>query len=417
MDPSQIPSINSDSPPRSSQETMRPKRRGFHQKKEERQNPVADLRNMSSSAPGASPPTKDEENLQNQEPTAGSSEYERYAGLMHPFDMMEGSFKYARLPLTQRIPGSVARGRVIAASRLRNLKIQQLPFRGRSKYTETSAELVPGPPTNTIPFVEEEDEDDEDDEPSSPIGKWRCCKCGSSHDVYSVAHGQHPVRVLTCNCMHGSCSKCTLEGLIKQFVPMMEPEVVHLSEDVNKAVRFGVFCDGCGQSWRAQKVHDDTNKVAAVKAALTKITAIPKRLNKRDPHPLKNMRASRSMDHLLHPCTACAPMATSKSVLNLRALSNEMQKEHGEQAELVSVRFTGIKCDCGMITDSNSLCFQIVDPPRDFYRVQFMKQMAGRRVSGFGTTPEDKVRGHGTPILVLRGYIRHPNPLMSSPVA
>ncbi|EUC38718.1 hypothetical protein COCCADRAFT_82439 [Bipolaris zeicola 26-R-13] len=390
---------------------MRPKKKGFHHKKEERQNPVPGSTNICLNAPGASPLTTDEEHLRIQETAAGSSEDERYAGLMHPLDMMEGSFKYARLPLTPKISGSVARGRVMAASRLRNFKVQQLPLRGRSKYTETPAELVPGPPANTVTFI------DEENEPSDSIGKWRCCKCGDSHDIYSVAHGQHPVSVLNCNCMHGSCSKCTLEGLMKQFVPMIEPEVVHLSEDANKAVRFGVFCDGCGQSWRAQKVNDDANKKAAIKAALTRISAIPRRLNKRDPHPLKNMRASRSMDHLLHPCTPCATMATSKSALNLRALSNEMQKEHGEQAELVSVRFTGIRCDCGMMTDSNSLCFQIVDPPRDFYRVQFMKQMAGRRVAGFGTTPEDKVKGHGTPVLVLRGYIRHPNPLMSSPVS
>ncbi|KAJ5022774.1 hypothetical protein PSV08DRAFT_354715 [Bipolaris maydis] len=412
MDPSQACSVNSDSPPRSSQETMRPKKRGFYKKKDERQNPAVDFRNISSRAPSACRPTKDEEDLKPQEPTAGSSEDERYAGLMHPVDMMEGSFKYAGLPLTQKIPGSVARGRVIAASRLRNFKTQQLSLRGRPKYTETPAEFVSGPPpASTLTFI------DEEEKPSSPIGKWRCCKCGSSHDIYSVTHSQHPINVLSCDCMHGSCSKCTLQGLIKQFVPMIEPEVVHLSEDMNKAVRFGVFCDGCGQSWRAQEVHEDAHKKTAVKAALTRISAIPRRLNKRDAYPLKNMRASRSMDHLLYPRTPCMPMAASKSVLNLRALSNEMQKEHGEQAELVSVRFTGIKCDCGMTTDSNSLCFQIVDPPKDFYRVQFMKQMAGRRVAGFGTTPEDKARGHGTPSLVLRGYMRHPNPLMSNPVS
>ncbi|KAJ6193438.1 hypothetical protein J3E72DRAFT_398527 [Bipolaris maydis] len=375
--------VNSDSPPRSSQETMRPKKRGFYKKKDERQNPAVDFRNISSRAPSACRPTKDEEDLKPQEPTAGSSEDERYAG----------SFKYAGLPLTQKIPGSVAR-----ASRLRNFKTQQLSLRGRPKYTETPAEFVSGPPpASTLTFI------DEEEKPSSPIGKWRCCKCGSSHDIYS-----HPINVLSCDCMHGSCSKC----LIKQF-----PEVVHLSEDMNKAVRFGVFCDGCGQSWRAQEVHEDAHKKTAVKAALTRISAIPRRLNKRDAYPLKNMRASRSMDHLLYPRTPCMPMAASKSVLNLRALSNEMQKEYGEQAELVSVRFTGIKCDCGMTTDSNSLCFQIVDPPKDFYRVQFMKQMAGRRVAGFGTTPEDKARGHGTPSLVLRGYMRHPNPLMSNPVS
>jgi hypothetical protein len=404
-------SIDSGDSPRSSVETMRPERSGSHQRQDERQNIVMKLKNIPLSASDVFAPTEVEENPGTHKRKVRSPEQERYAGLLHSVDMMEGSFKYSGLALTPRIPGSVARARAIAASRLRSIKTQQSALRGHVNDIETPVESVPGTTSNTVTSAHQEYK------PSDPIGKWRCCKCACAHDVYSFAHGQHPVSVLNCDCTHRSCSKCTLEGLLKPFVPMSEPEVVHLSEDANKVVRFGVFCDGCGLAWRAQEVHEDKNKKTVVKSALLRVSAIPRRLNKHDPHPLKNLRASKSMNNLLAPSPSSATMAISKSVLNLRALSNEMQKEYGKQADLVSVRFTGIKCSCGMTTDSTSLCFQIVDPPRDFYRVQFMKQMAGRRVAGFGTTPEDKARGHGTPTLVLRGGRRYPNPLMSNPVS
>jgi hypothetical protein len=92
-----------------------------------------------------------------------------------------------------------------------------------------------------------------------------------------------------------------------------------------------------------------------------------------------------------------------------------MKKEYGEQAESVFVKFTRIKCTCGMITEASSLCFQIVDPPKDFREVQCAKQVVARNVAGFGSTPEDRARGHGTPTLTLKGG-RHPNPLRSNPV-
>jgi hypothetical protein len=196
---------------------------------------------------------------------------------------------------------------------------------------------------------------------------------------------------------------------------MSEPEVVPLSENMTKVIRFGVFCDGCGLSWRAEKVKDDAKDKTTVKYALQRISAMPRRLTKRGAHPLARLRSSQSMTNLLASSRPDAPMAGSKSVLNLRALSDEMEKEHGEQAELVSVKFTGIKCSCGMTTDATSLCFQVVDAPKDFRQVQLAKQMAGRNAAGFGSSPEDEARGHGTPILTLKG-VRHANPLMSSPI-
>jgi hypothetical protein len=121
----------------------------------------------------------------------------------------------------------------------------------------------------------------------------------------------------------------------------------------------------------------------------------------------------------LHDHTGRRPsavsIASSKSVLSLRSLSSEIEKEHGDQAESVAVKFTGIKCTCGMTTEASSLCFQIVDPPKDFREVQFAKQVVARNMVGFGSTPEDRAKGHGTPTLTLKG-IRHPNPLRSNPI-
>ncbi|KAG9196319.1 hypothetical protein G6011_01440 [Alternaria panax] len=138
-------------------------------------------------------------------------------------------------------------------------------------------------------------------------------------------------------------------------------------------------------------------------------------------HPLERLRLSRSMNNLnehIERRPSAVSIASSRSVislLSLRSLSREMKKEHGEQAESVSVKFTGIKCTCGMTTEASSLCFQIVDPPKDFRKVQFARQVVARNVTEFGSTPEDRARGHGTPTLTLKGN-RHPNPLRSNPV-
>lgn len=398
--------IDSGGSPRKNTGSVRQKRSDSLQKQERREQTVVDLPNISFDTAGTH--LKDDtEGLDSRGPKAEQgAEQERYDGRMQPVNTTTGSYNYVGLGLTQKLPGSVARARAIAESRLKSSNAQHPSLRER--HDDSDAPKAPSP--GTITFAPESTE------VPSPCGKWRCCKCKRGHAVYSSAHGQHPVSVLSCVCAHRSCSKCTLEGLLKQFVPMSEPEVVPLSEDKDKAVRFGVFCDGCGLSWRAQEVHDSVKK-EAVKSALLQVSGMHRRLTARKPHPLERIRASRSMSNLRTPPQPSAPMAASKSVFNLRALSNEMKKEHGEQADLVSVKFTGVKCTCGMTTDATSLCFQIVDPPKDFHKVQFAKQMAGRRVAGFGSTPEDKARGHGTPMLTLKGCRRHPNPLMSNPIS
>ncbi|KAF1943637.1 hypothetical protein EJ02DRAFT_373146 [Clathrospora elynae] len=303
--------------------------------------------------------------------------------------------------------GSVARGHALAQSRLQTF---QERYNSPDHPSLRDDGAVTTPSNNTVTFLHDDDED-----ALKPTGKWRCCKCHRGHDVYSFAKGRHPVSILNCVCTHRSCTKCTLKGLIKQFVPMTEPEVVPLSEDSTKAIRFGVFCDGCGVSWRAQKVQDEATNKKKAKSTLLRISAIPRRLTHRGAHPLERIRSSQSMHNLSLP-RRDTPLAASKSVLNLRALSNEMEKEHGEQAELVSVRFAGIRCTCGLITDhTTSLCFQVVDPPKDFHNVQFAQQMTHRHVAGFTSTLKDEARGHRTPTITLMGS-SHPNPLMSNPV-
>jgi hypothetical protein len=281
-----------------------------------------------------------------------SAQKARYEGLRYSVDMTGGSYKYAGLGLTEKLPGSVARARAEAQRRLQESKAQQVdttlpvPYtpastskyqaalektlrdRGHEPATSASPYSATVPGANAIGFS------NIDCEAPKPGGKWRCCKCKRGHEIFSFAQGQHPVSVLSCVCTHRSCSKCTLEGLVKQFVSMSEPEVVPLSEDRNKTIRFGVFCEGCGLSWRAEKVQDEVKKTALT-SALLRVSAIPGLLTKRGGvHPLERLRPSRSMNNLddhseLRPHTAS--LTASKSVLNLRALSNEMQKEHGEQ--------------------------------------------------------------------------------------
>ncbi|KAI8935898.1 hypothetical protein NX059_007410 [Plenodomus lindquistii] len=245
----------------------------------------------------------------------------------------------------------------------------------------------------------------------NPIGKWGCCRCAREHDIYYFTEGEHPVSILNCECTHRSCGKCALQGQMKVFQPMSEPEVIQLSEDDSKQIRFGVFCDGCGVSWRAVEVVDEVDN----KSLKQQITGLPKQMIKHV-NPLRKLRQHSSMDDL----STCGPSdgpRSFQSSINLRALSNEMEAEgHGKQADLATVHFTGIKCTCGFVTCSSSLCFQVVDPPKDVYEAQFEELMAGRKVAGFGTTPEDQARGHQTPVLTLRGGKRHPNPLRSCPV-
>jgi hypothetical protein len=240
-----------------------------------------------------------------------------------------------------------------------------------------------------------------------PIGQWRCCKCYRGQDLYLHVQGQHLVSILNCICPHRSCENCTLTGLIKPYQPVSEPIPIPLSADNLKQVRFGVFCDSCGLSWRAQIVKGSS--------MLQQVSGIPKR----GTNTLKKIRRAKSMNHLLG--VKEEKMEQQKSVLNLRQLSSEMEKEHGKQAPIVMVNFSGIECTCGNVLDDCALCFQVAEPPKEVSELQRGMGEADEaaHTKSFTATPADRAKGIGKSMITLsiRGKtFTHPNPLMSNPV-
>jgi hypothetical protein len=229
-----------------------------------------------------------------------------------------------------------------------------------------------------------------------PIGQWRCCKCTHAQDLYHHPKAEHPVSILNCICPHRSCENCSLTGTIKPYMPVSEPIPVQLSDS---KVKFGIFCSTCGLSWRAQPVKN---------GVLDKISAVPKEMS------AKLVKNSKSMHNLRET-------GLTKSVHNLRALSNEMEKEHGKQESGVMVRFSGIACTCGNMLGADSLCFQIVEALTVEKEKEVKEEHVIKRkpVSTFTATPEDRAKGLGKSTLTLepkgRGRIRHVNPLMSNP--
>ncbi|KAH6866697.1 hypothetical protein BKA58DRAFT_209642 [Alternaria rosae] len=349
-----------------------------------------------------------------------SAREDRYEDLGYLVDKTGASYNCSGSKLTEQLPGSVSHARAEAQRRLQQDE--------KMKWAIEVSKPKPLVPSNSN-FASPEKyqlalykitKDPNLRPKGKSSGKWRCCKCNRGHKIYTQPHPQHPLSVLSCECTHRSCAKCKLEGLIKQFQPMSDPAVVHLSEDRARAIRFGVFCEGCGLSWRAQRVPVEVKKTPK-KSALQCVSTLPRFLTKRGggAPTLKELRSSRSMNNLHDPTESrpqAAPLAASRSSLDLRALSKEMRKEHGEQAEPVPVKFASIQCTCTMTTADSSLCFQIMDKPKDHNQTQLVKKVAARKPAGFGSTPEDIARGHGTPTLTLRGR-QHPNPLRSNLVA
>lgn len=265
------------------------------------------------------------------------------------------------------------------------------------------------------------------------IGLWRCCKCGKAHNLYPQEQGQNLIKALECDCPHRSCEDCALTGDIKPFKPVQEPIPVQLS-DVDKRILFGIFCGDCGSSWQAAPVSD----VVGSRTKRQKISAVPKNLVQHTAHPLDKLRVSRSMANLRGDPTpkAHSPKAF-KSTYNLRVLSDEMEKEHGKQANSVMVMFSGIVCTCGRTLTTCDLCFQIVEQPKQLEQHEQSEQserlehdaeepdviareeLKLRKEPTFSATAEDIAKGIYEPTLTLivkDRTIHHPNPLKSNPV-
>jgi hypothetical protein len=232
---------------------------------------------------------------------------------------------------------------------------------------------------------------------TKPIGQWRCCICKSVQDLLKIEHGDHLVTALHCSCFHRSCDGCTLSGNIKIYKPVQEPIPVQLSDDEQKQILFGVFCSNCGESWRAQEI----------KGSASKISTVPKDLVKLGAASFDKLRSPRSSNNLRGGETS-----TTKSTLNLRQLSNEMEKEHGQQAGHALVKFSGIKCTCGNTSDSSSLGCQIVEFKEE------ERVVSGKKPATFTATPGDRARGiQGAFLTFVKDgkRVRHPNPLRSCP--
>jgi hypothetical protein len=247
---------------------------------------------------------------------------------------------------------------------------------------------------------------------SEPLGKWRCCKCGGGCELYEDHDGEHLVGAVTCVCPHRSCENCALSGRLKPYKPVQEPIPVQLPDDKPKQVQFGVFCGDCGLSWRAQTVKDTVRQ---------KVSAVPKTLVKAGGQPLEKLRHSKSLANLLGEPNTKPPLSKMKSNANLRAKSDEMEKEHGKQVKGVMVYFSGFDCTCGHTLDSSALCFQIVEqeeatavPPAA------VPTEVVHHEPSFTASREDRIRGIGNAVLKIRRggtTVYHPNPLASNPVS
>ena len=262
------------------------------------------------------------------------------------------------------------------------------------------------------------EKDIEDVQDTTSVGKWRCCECRRGYQTYHMNSGDHLISILNCSCTHRSCRNCTFEGSVKRFAPIYDPAglaSVPILEGNNKPIQFGVVCRTCGLSWRAKK----TEAPKRHRSFRQRLSVLPKKVN-----PLHKLRHTRSMIHLglsddhnddSRPGTA---LSASRSVFNLRCASDSQTKRTspGEQAPGVEVRFYGIECTCGSVTNSGSLCFQLVEKPKAEGKPAHMEQMGmeAREASETTLAPALRAKGYGTPMLSLKGG-SHPNPLLSNP--
>ncbi|KAF2630873.1 hypothetical protein BU25DRAFT_446449 [Macroventuria anomochaeta] len=254
----------------------------------------------------------------------------------------------------------------------------------------------------------------------TPIGKWRCCECQRGHDIYRFDATEHLISILNCLCKHRSCKSCAFQGNVKRFAPIDDVAgvaSVPVAQGDGKNHRFGVVCRTCGLSWRAETV----KKPKRHGSLRRRLSILPKKVN-----PLHKLRHTRSMihlglsrDHVPEESRPGTALSTSRSVFNLRSASDPQAKgaKPEEQAQGAEVRFYGIECTCGSVTDSSSICFQVVDVPKvgDGMVHKKQKNVEATKAAEPKSTPGLRVKSHGTPVLHLKGG-SHPNPLLSNPV-
>lgn len=270
--------------------------------------------------------------------------------------------------------------------------------------------------------AEDGDSRNEDTAPSKDmrhIGKWRCCECRRGHEIYRFQAGEHLISILNCVCKHRSCRSCTFQGDIRRFAPIDDAAgvaSVPVDEGHGNPIRFGVVCRTCGLSWRADKVEMAKHHVRLRR----RLSILPKKIN-----PMHRLRSTRSMVHLglardrfLEESRPGTAVSLSRSIFNLSPASDTQSRDAKpeEQVKSAEVRFYGIECTCGSITNPSSLCFQVINTPavdsgvglKEQTNTGVVREAEPQRVS------ELQAKGHGTPMLHLKGGC-HPNPLLSNP--
>lgn len=185
-------------------------------------------------------------------------------------------------------------------------------------------------------------------------------------------------------------------------------------------MHMGIVCRACGLSWQAEKIEAPKRH----RSLRQRLSILPKKVN-----PMPTLRHARSMIHLGLPCDPQpgdlrpgTSITRSRSFLNLRSVPDSQAKEAKpapeEQAQGVQVRFYGIECTCGHVTDECSICFVFFDLAKVGSSASRTSQRRYKAVESSDPPylPKLRVKGYGTPILHLKGGA-HPNPLMSNPVA
>jgi hypothetical protein len=213
-----------------------------------------------------------------------------------------------------------------------------------------------------------------------------------------------------------------------------------------KEIPYGFICGGCGLSWRAEEL-----KRQGLKKGRSLIRDVhehsiannSKSKSKSNKHKLKphegRLRKSQSLMNLglsgFHRRTqSVAP--PSAPVPEDRGRSREREKDAHTDAKSAVVKFSGIQCSCGCVSDLETcVCFhcvtELVTGPKGTMQINEVagvakgkekeKELEKRREKGpdRGRHTDEKLlaMGHDSKeIKVCGGRIVHPNPLRSNPV-
>lgn len=183
---------------------------------------------------------------------------------------------------------------------------------------------------------------------------------------------------------------------MRYFVPISEPLVI-LSPDAAKGeeVPYGVVCEGCGLSWRAEKT---SKGCGGGSGGVRKMASLAK---------VKDLHR-----RALSP--ANGRLRKTQSFVALRPDGNEREADanKGEDRKDVasmSVRFSGIRCTCGSVSSLCSLCFRIETK----HAVGLLR--AGQHRPRHMLNETLLAMGNGEPEVRIR-EIKHPNPLRSCPI-